>query len=73
MIAPKKLQLYCRQRFNSRVVHRLQDRLQSILLEMVTRERNGDVIDRSLMRSITMVRTCPFQHCIVIVHGACAR
>lgn len=34
----------------------LQERLQSILLEMVTRERSGDVIDRSLMRSITMVR-----------------
>ena len=34
----------------------MQDRLQCILLEMVTRERSGDVIDRSLMRSITMVQ-----------------
>jgi Cullin family len=40
---------------NASRVWNMQDRLQSILLEMVTRERSGDVIDRSLMRSITMV------------------
>jgi Cullin family len=46
----------CRLRtINASRVRNMQDRLQSILLDMVTRERSGDVIDRSLMRSITMV------------------
>ena len=35
---------------------RIRERLQGIMLGLVTRERNGEVIDRALMRSITMVR-----------------
>lgn len=55
----------------------MQDRLQSILLELVTRERSGDVIDRSLMRSITMVghagysRWSPRLMLAASTHGAC--
>ena len=62
---------------NARRVPTMQDRLQSILLEMVTRERSGDVIDRSLMRSITMVGlvrySCwsPRLMLPASMHGAC--
>ena len=34
----------------------IRERLQGILLQLVHRERSGEVIDRALMRAITMVR-----------------
>lgn len=34
----------------------IQERMQGILLQLVHRERSGEVIDRALMRAITMVR-----------------
>jgi Cullin family len=37
---------------------RIEERLQGILLDMVHRERTGEVIDRALMRSIIKVRGC---------------
>jgi len=44
---------------------RIRDRLHAILQDTVMRERAGDVIDRSLMRSITMAScfnfSCPTQ------------
>lgn len=36
-------------------------RLLDTLLTLVTRERRGEVIDRSLMRSTTLVRCCSRQ------------
>ena len=38
---------------------KIKERLQAILLDMVHRERGGEVIDRALMRSITMVTLYP--------------
>lgn len=38
---------------------RIRERLQGILLNLVHRERSGEVIDRALMRSITMVNSFP--------------
>ena len=38
---------------------RLQPRLSSTLLAMVSRERAGDMIDRALMRSVTMAPPPP--------------
>ena len=38
---------------------RIRERLQGILLNLVHRERSGEVIDRALMRSITMVNVPP--------------
>lgn len=38
---------------------RLQERLSSTLLALVARERAGEIIDRALMRSVTMVRPGP--------------
>ena len=34
----------------------IRDRMLSMLLELIHRERTGDIVDRALLRSITMVR-----------------
>lgn len=34
----------------------IRDRMLTMLLELIQKERTGDIIDRALLRSITMVR-----------------
>lgn len=48
---------------------RVRERLLTTLLELVQKERTGEVIDRALMRSITMVSTA---WCIVTFDSLCA-
>ena len=38
----------------------IQDRILNILLDMVHRERSGEIIDRALVRSVTQVNTAAF-------------
>ncbi len=57
---------------------RVRERLLLTLLDLVQKERTGEVIDRALMRSITMVshRLAAYCHCygsVAIRQDACAQ
>ena len=36
----------------------IRDRMLNMLLELIQKERTGDIVDRALLRSITMVGFC---------------
>lgn len=64
-VFPLGLELWCKVVIRHRVIS---SRLRTILLDLVYRERTGEVIDKSLMKSITQVCD-PSRTIVMFVHG----